>query len=148
MYIPTWTVSPAAIAGPRWRRGGTVALQAVTDAIKKVEISTDRAAAEMALMRYAAEEKDLAGKIAAVQGQKDGESGKTLGCTALLLLLGGVVLSTSSGGFGWSVLLVGVLVATGLWLGVGSKDKELSSLESSMSSLRAKIAEKRRIAEG
>ena len=33
------------------RRGGTVALRAVTEAIKKVQIGTDKTAAELALLR-------------------------------------------------------------------------------------------------
>jgi len=33
------------------RRGGTVALQAVTEAISKVQIGTDKTAAELALVR-------------------------------------------------------------------------------------------------
>jgi ribosomal protein S27E len=41
------------------RRGGTVALKAVTEAIKKVQIGTDKTAAELAIARYESELKGL-----------------------------------------------------------------------------------------
>ena len=47
------------------RRGGTVALKAVTEATRQVQIGTDKTAAELAIVRYEKELTELRRKLAA-----------------------------------------------------------------------------------
>jgi ribosomal protein S27AE len=46
------------------RRGGTVALKAVTEAIKQVQVGTDKTAAELAMVRLNQEAAELNAKLA------------------------------------------------------------------------------------
>jgi hypothetical protein len=130
------------------RRGGTVALRAVTEAIKKVEISTDKAAAEVALMRLEAEMRDLSDKAASVKKQKDDAVASGIGCAFLPVAIGLLLLfAIGSNSLGWIALMFGALVALGSWAGGSSKNQELEGLESRMKSTRRKIGEKRGIVE-
>ncbi len=72
------------------RRGGTVALKAVTEAIKKVQIGTDKTAAELALVRLGKELEELKAHRSQVENTlRDGD--KSTGCFIWVLLLGSVV---------------------------------------------------------
>ena len=56
------------------RRGGTVALKAVTDAIKKVQIGTDKTAAELALARLNQESTTLSEELKKLADAKSEEA--------------------------------------------------------------------------
>ncbi len=60
------------------RRGGTVALKAVSEAIKKVQIGTEKTAAELAIVRYEKELQDVGKRVAELASVK--ESGGARRC--------------------------------------------------------------------
>ena len=68
------------------RRGGTVALKAVKEAIQKVQIGTDKTAAELALVRIEKESSELKAKLAAVERRMSGK-GCQIGCLVLVVIL-------------------------------------------------------------
>jgi hypothetical protein len=91
------------------RRGGTVALRAVTEAIKHVQMGTDKTAAELALVRLRRDRTELVAEFARVQRGADPRPGKIIGIavfglgawaaisgfgfvSALLLFIGFIVL--------------------------------------------------------
>ena len=77
------------------RQGGTVALKTVTEAIKQVQIGTDKTAAELAIVRYEKELTELRRKLAAAGDST--HSGKvTMGCGGLVLLFALILLPGST----------------------------------------------------
>ena len=69
------------------RRGGTVSLKAVTDAISKVQTGTDKTAAELALTRLDLERTRLNEDIKALKSEIDSAKAGTstdLGCALIL----------------------------------------------------------------
>lgn len=68
------------------RRGGTVALKALAEAIQKVQIGTDRTAAELALVRLEKEREELKAQMDTRLSVSD----KSTGCGAVLLLVAAV----------------------------------------------------------
>lgn len=134
------------------RRGGTVLLKAMTEAIRKVQVGTDKTAAELAIVRLS---RDLEAANASIQGIRD-KSGRdtTPGCLS------------SIAGLIAMALLVGVIPADlkslGMVLGLGlgvwayivlskSKQKrteiELAPLIELARQLQRKIHEQRIIAD-
>ncbi len=78
------------------RRGATVSLKPVQEAIRRVQVGTDRTAAELAIARYEKELLQLQKEQAAVQSAAgDGLSGFLIGVALLGLL---IVLIAASGG--------------------------------------------------
>jgi predicted RNA-binding Zn-ribbon protein involved in translation (DUF1610 family) len=61
------------------RRGGAVALRLVAQAIKQVQIGTDKTAAELALVRLRQDRSDLVAKFATAKHGADPRPGKTIG---------------------------------------------------------------------
>jgi hypothetical protein len=74
------------------RRGGTVALKAVTDAIKKVAVGTDKMAAEMTMARLNQESSTASEELQKMFDAKSGvaSGSKNVGCVAGVSLIGGV----------------------------------------------------------
>jgi predicted RNA-binding Zn-ribbon protein involved in translation (DUF1610 family) len=72
------------------RRGGTVSLKCVTEAIRKVQAGTDKTAAELALARLA---KELAANKAAVQAIERRDLGTSAGCAGLVAFVAVTVLA-------------------------------------------------------
>ncbi len=90
------------------RRGGTVALRAVTDAIKKVQIGTDKTAAELALVRLDKERQQLRAEFDKAQtALATGPPGVACAIlvAALLLLIGAGMASQGSGFLVFSIIL-------------------------------------------
>jgi hypothetical protein len=100
------------------RRGGTVALKAVTEAIERVRVGTDKTAAELAIARC---EKELQAVKTAIAGMDAEGSANTVGagCAVLMGVFGFfVVASTTSGDATGAVLIIlflGLLVAGFSW---------------------------------
>jgi hypothetical protein len=100
------------------RRGGTITLRPLTDAVKKIQIGTDRTAAELALKRLSKELTEVEQKYDSSMAQKISEletNRKLLGG----LWLGGVVicvvvLSGGGTGSGITALLLIIVVTAGL----------------------------------
>ena len=86
------------------RRGGTVALRTVAEAIKQVQSGTDKTAAESALVRLRQDRSDLAAKFATVKHGADQRSGKTIGIS--MIGLGALAAFAGGGGFLCAVLLL------------------------------------------
>lgn len=78
------------------RRGGTVALSAVTDAIKQVQAGTDKVAAELALARLSAESDALHARASDLRVK----SAKAFTCilAAIGCFFVGLMLSSTDGG--------------------------------------------------
>ena len=124
-----------------------MALKSITEAIRKVEVNTVKAATELALMRLEAQVRDLTEKSASIRKKRDDDLGK--GVSSILpLLVGLVFVSAHIGSFGWVILLVGIALACGVWAGAKAKNDELSSLDSQTRDLQSKMQDKKRIVEG
>lgn len=90
------------------RRGGTVALKAVTEAIQKVQIGTDKTAAELALLRLGREWAWLYEDWKRLTLLADGIRSRSSNLKGISLMLGSV------GAFlGVSLLIIGLLTGYG-----------------------------------
>ena len=118
------------------RRGGTVALKALTEAINKVQIGTDKTAAELAISRLEKELQKLR--------QKEAESGpKSVGCMVLLFIFGmwaGGILGAGPYFFLGGMILFGICIYF-TWGSFWAVQEEISKLQK-------QIDEKKRIANG
>jgi hypothetical protein len=93
------------------RRGGTVVLKAVVQAIEKVQIGTDKTAAELAIVRLEKEREKLNAELAEQTGTKD----QQVGCSAVLVfILGGGGIGLALQGGGGVLVGIGLLVAAAL----------------------------------
>jgi len=96
------------------RRGGTVILKAVTEAIHKVQIGTDKTAAELAIVRLNNEREKLMADYARLEAERSSSSGRA-GCGltfVILLAISMIAVIPEKPGFGISalVLLIGLTV--------------------------------------
>ena len=158
------------------RRGGTVALKPITDAIAKVQVGTDKTAAELALNRLPHELNYLISKRRGREFywlQKiDGRKGSVLNRALLVLFASWVILIPTVGiavflaeGPAWLLAIGEVLVIPGggavafltYLRALSSRDadiqqltvesnRELTDLDSQIKALSEKIEENRRIA--
>src|ERR1051325_912815 len=109
------------------RRGGTVALKAVTEAIQKVQIGTDKTAAELALVRLRQDRGEIVTQFSAVKPA----SALPWGCSfTLTLVFFGLGLWASNGGWGFFGLVLIVLSAFPLIFNSVEKEKESDWLKS------------------
>jgi hypothetical protein len=130
------------------RRGGTVALKAVTEAIKQVQIGTDKTAAELAIARYESELKELRERDVEVS-KKSANSCTALGCGGLVFVFGLVLVANETGsGFGWLLVYGGAAAGFAVFMGRRSNETKLQSNQARMRRLEVQIAEKKRIADG
>ncbi|HEY3443630.1 MAG TPA: hypothetical protein VGK29_22925 [Paludibaculum sp.] len=128
------------------RRGGTIALNAITSAIGKVQAGTDKTAAELALARYETEMRALTETASTLSGEP--YAPQRIGCTVVLLMMG--VIAVPSGSpfltpFGAVMLIGGLALAWFTWSNWQTRKAELSQLQTRMRTLQTKIQEKRRI---
>ena len=93
------------------RRGGTVALHAVTEAIKRVQVGTDRTAAELALVRLGTELEQLKADRFQVQKRRGADDGS--GCVFVVLLLVSIGAFQASPAIG--VVVVVLCIGVGVW---------------------------------
>jgi hypothetical protein len=127
------------------RRGGTVALKLVQEAIKKVQVGTDKTAAELALVRLNDELKTLQRTKILVQG--DPRYGKfgCLGVVGMILpmffieYLGGAILVLALPGLALQIWTIANLFRT--------KKENREKFEMQVAELNRQIAENKRIVE-
>lgn len=133
------------------RRGGTVALRAVTEAIRKVQIGTDKTAAELALARLNQEAGTIDAelkKLGAEAGVLKGKSNMNVGCgvsiAAILLLIGlmmfvgGLASNVSAG----TATLGFIMAVAGIaWIVTAVRSPELPQVTLLETQMRAKKAE-------
>lgn len=126
------------------RIGGTVALKAVEAAIQKVQVGTDKTAAELAITRYEGELQELRAKEANVKTHTGGNSLVGFVCGALMLMVGLGALSASGGAsiafFACGFLFIGI----GVFLRPSGL---LEQVQSRIHKLESQIAEKKAIAD-
>jgi ribosomal protein S27AE len=124
------------------RRGGTIALKAVTEAIHKVQAGTDRAAAELAIARFEKEREKLNKQQG--KGAAGGCLGGCLGTLGFIVILAGAVLiySGDAGNVFFGILLI-LGCISGLYLMV----KQSSTREDQIRQLDQRIAEQKRVAD-
>ncbi len=129
------------------RRGGTVALRQVENAIKQVQIGTDKTAAELAIVRYEAEARQLRQAESDLAGQLDSERWKTYGCGGVLLLIGLATISTATGFGGFTLVLGGIFLIGGI-SSIKSKGGQWTELRTRRAEVERQIADKKQIADG
>jgi DNA-directed RNA polymerase subunit RPC12/RpoP len=88
------------------RRGGTVVLKAVTDAIEKVQRGTDRTAQELKLARQTQELTDLLGARAALEVQRASQGAVPEAVLIIAILLGFLFFMSGSVRIGFFALIV------------------------------------------
>ena len=168
-WLKTSSRSSARVAGQSWRstqdmerfacgycgtdmivqrRGGTVVLRLVQEAIKKVQIGTDKTAAELAIVRYERELQELQRSLAVAQKNSD----KSVGCVTMIgfgvfffgvMNVAGDVYHSSSVGGG--VVLIFVAAAI-LFFAYKSEGKsEPSPIKRRIEFVKKQIAEKKRL---
>lgn len=126
------------------RRGGTVALKAVTEAIKQVQIGTDKTAAELAIARYEKDLRAIQVEIAETR-EIDEKHTKRLFLGGLIVILGLIAIYTGQSPPGALMAIVGVVVA--LVAHEALRTSEIDNLRQQESQLQNKISEKRKIAD-
>ena len=107
------------------RRGGTVALKAVAEAIKKVQIGTDKTAAELALVRLRQDRAEIVAKFSAIKPAVAMPWGCSVVFAASVLALG-CWIATGSGLIGMLVVITGLCTLGAI---AGSKGDEARWLE-------------------
>jgi hypothetical protein len=116
---------------------GPIVLKAVTEAIKRVEIGTEKTAAELAITRYQDDLRKL-------REQEERGIGSGIGCGMGILLLGGLMVALGQEGLGWTAAVAGAIIVGVLWYG---NQKALERTQSQIRKLEGQIAEKKRIAD-
>jgi len=127
------------------RRGGTVALRVVAEAIRKVQIGTDKTAAELAIARYESEIKELR-SAEAKKSKESANSCTGVGCGGIILVVG-VLMVTSDDRDGWWLVLGCVALGVVLFSVEQANQAELKRIGSRIRQLEALVAEKKRIAD-
>jgi len=136
------------------RRGGTVALKTVMDAIQKVQLSSDRTASELALVRL---DKDLANARAAYVDLEEKMSGKgsTRGCLVMILVIFGLLVlprvSDSPVFFVASLMVLGAGAVFVFKIDSANKyvwGKKAAKVSARMYDIEAEMEKHRRVVEG
>ena len=123
------------------RRGGTVILKAITDAIRKVQVGTDKTAAELAMAR-------LKGDLDATTKVYDDKSRKThrgMGCFGLLTFCGLMLTLNNALQVGLPVLIVGVALFAIVY---SEFEKNEKTLGAQIKQLKQQIKENMKIVTG
>jgi DNA-directed RNA polymerase subunit RPC12/RpoP len=136
------------------RRGGTVALKAITEAIKQVQVGTDKTAAELAIVRLNKDLEKLMADYARLEAQRSSSSGRA-GCAISLFILLAIsmiamVPEKPGIGIGGLVLLIGLTVLIAKQV---VKDKKRSfqmlvGVKSKIDQTKQEIDQNRRIVQG
>lgn len=120
------------------RRGGTVALKTVTEAIQRVQIGTDKTAAELAIARYQSEWNDLSSRRKVLSDKQSSDMTKCF-------VVGGIAVFIAA-----TTSSIWVAVIAALFIGAGIhhlNNKDIVAIDSRLNDLAACIAEKKAIAE-
>jgi hypothetical protein len=129
------------------RRGGTVALKTVTDAIREVRIGTDKTAAELAIARYEKDLVELYAQAEVLDGQKTTSIGTLFGIGAVIGLAGLSVAAFTQAFFPGGISAgVGVVCVVIAYLRA-DPSPELVEIRRKIGDLENLIAAKKRIAD-
>jgi ribosomal protein S27E len=126
------------------RRGGTVALKVVTEAIEKVQIGTDKTAAELAIARYESELKDLRASEASLSKNDSANSCTGVGCGGTMLVVG-LFLAASGTATGWWLVLGSVAAGVVLFYEQRKNQAKLQTLRVGIRQLEDLVAKKKQI---
>lgn len=129
------------------RRGGTVALREIAAGIDRVRENTDRTAAELALRRYQAELDALVPQRTSLTNSLNSSTGQLFGC-APALLLAGLLFLGSAAGVAFVLIVVALAMAAVAFTKRSRSTEELAALAPRVQDLEARIAEKKRVADG
>ncbi|MGO9093852.1 MAG: hypothetical protein ACLQGV_01390 [Bryobacteraceae bacterium] len=130
------------------RRGGTVALKAVTEAIQRVQIGTDKTAAELAIVRYESELRQLRENEAKLSKAGSADSCAGIGCGGVILLVGILLVANDTGSeAGWCLALGGVATGIVLFVQQRANRAKLQGMRLRMRQLEAQVSEKKWIAD-
>jgi|GEM_PF-5113869 len=128
------------------RRGGTVSLHKVTEAIRGVQKGTDKTAAELAIARLNKELQDL--KIA--QKKLDAQatqSGCGIGCLSVIMLIAIVAMSAAGpNACGGAMLALGLLGCIGLVVSTNQVKEKRGTISEAIELKESQIQQKTRIA--
>lgn len=122
------------------RKGGTVAIQAVTQAIRNLQVGTDKTAAELAIARYTGELKDLHARESELSKGQPLDACMGFGCVGLVFL-------AAVGAFGWPGVASGAIVVIAVLGQERKKANELRAIRIRMRTLDNQVANKKEIAE-
>ena len=125
------------------RRGGIVALR-LEDAIRQVQIGTDKTAAELAIGRYQRELDELRQKVEAMEADYAKRSGTVAGGGIVALVVGFVVLFKDLAG-GVVLMALGIILCV---VGYRMVPDGLGTARQKMAQLERAIAAKKAIADG
>jgi DNA-directed RNA polymerase subunit RPC12/RpoP len=130
------------------RRGGTVALKGVTEAIGKVQVGTDKTAAELAISRHEKELAELRGTQAELNRQV-GEAGVGIGCAGFLFVFGVVGLATGIPmGCGLSIFFLSAICLVGFAAKMAGLTDRRKTLGIAIRDKEQQVAAKRQVADG
>jgi len=129
------------------RPGGTVALKAVTEAIKKVQIGTDKTAAELAITRYEKDLQELREKTHQLASADDTSRNMGRAVGVVSALIGGLVLLVGLW-IGLLFVLVGGLILKYAYKQSKRESPEEKGLRDQAHQLENLIAEKKQVAKG
>ena len=129
------------------QRRGTVALKAVTEAVKKVQIGTDKTAAELALVRLEKELRALKAEEQRFLSKLDTKTGQLTLFVAVVAVFGIVPAHSMGGGAG---VVFGTLVITcglaGIWSIVNrNPPKEVTDVQAKLRHIQQRMAELRTV---
>ena len=128
------------------RRGGTVALRAVMEAVRKVQVGTDKTAAGLAIARYESELNELRLSEAKLSKDSSANTCTGVGCGGTILVLG-LFLGTQGTEAGWWLVLGCVALGVGLFYGRREGLAEQQRMRVRIRQLEILVAEKKRIAD-
>jgi DNA-directed RNA polymerase subunit RPC12/RpoP len=128
------------------RRGGTVALRAVMEAVRKVRVGTDKTAAGLAIARYESELNELRLSEAKLSKNSSANTCTGVGCGGTILVLG-LFLGTQGTEAGWWLVLGCVALGVGLFYGRREGLAEQQRMRVRIRQLEILVAEKKRIAD-
>jgi ribosomal protein S27E len=120
------------------RRGGTVALKAVAEAIHRVQIGTDKTAAELALARYQSECNELRARRKVLSAKQSSDMTKCF-------VIGGIaVFIAVTASSIWVASIGAAFIVTGIH---HLNNKEIAAIDSRLNELSTCVEEKKAIAE-
>jgi hypothetical protein len=128
------------------RRGGTINLKGVTEAIKKVQIGTDKTAAELAPVRLTEELKQLTFEATNLRTRHTSHKGLSIGLASVTIVIGFVFLITVYVTLGILMVVGGVAWLIWVWK-YNPQRGRLVALDQQIAEMSSRIENLRRIAD-
>jgi ribosomal protein S27E len=130
------------------RRGGTIALKAVTEAIKRVQVGTDKTAAELALARLNEELKKLTANAAELSYTRRTNRALSVMVGVPGVFFGLFLIMFSIIGRSSSAFMLGLALAagSGIWIKMSwAQSEPLAAITKRMAEVERQMTEQRRI---